>query len=1457
VIAQGRERITGGRFTFSVRRRRDGETAVLELNDRAAGEPWRCSPWPRGTRDRAGTVLWLAVVVTLWPQATRAQYVESFQAWSATSADTWETKDLSGAPFNVPADAVVEIAVRNADAAGQRWGGGRSAGSSLDRRFLLHNAESGGTEVVVLHVQADGSSQIEHYSDDTADVTFVLLGHWDRGTYVEALDTFSAGASASWQDVNLSTYGVGAEQVAEVVLVNATDIGARQAGVRTNGSAVARIVDLHRNKDFGDDLATMFVQADGTASATVEAYAEVDADVAFVHVGYWSTPPGAFSERLVDLGSPTTDATWQDLNLSGSVPAFAVAEISLANSAVTTEVLMGVRSNGSALSRVLNLTEAETGINDGSADFGRMHVSTDGSSLIEFYHDSVASDHQFLLTGYWKPTLSDHGAGQERDAFTESGGETDAELFGFSLTPVAPFTVTQLVFRLTNLNGLTDGDWAGVEIVVDDDISGDIDPGEATTVGGSGVVNQAAGTITFSTSIAVNVETHYILRADFASLSDGDTVTLDLDKDDVTTAAEVNGGTTAAVHRERCADYHPRFTAWTAGSADTWETKDLSGAPFNVPADAVVEVAVRNSALNAERSGGVRAVGSSLERRFLLREAEGELGSNGVDVVVIQVQTDASSRIEHYADDVSDVDFVLLGYWACGTYVESFETFTAGASATWQDLDLCTYGIGPEYVAELVITNDDTVNAREAGARTNGSSLERRVDVHDAQFGGVDAVTLFVKADATAGAAVELYAEDDADIDFYLVGYWSTPPGAYTELFADGGSPAVDATWENLDLTSLGVPDNAVAEFVLANEYGPDENSMGVRANTSSLARVLELQEAEGGGSDLARLNVRADETATIEFYHEDVSDAHTFHSMGYWNTCDASISYTISDLGALTAGASSVGRQINAYSKVAGFDEDAGGDASAWFSDCGTLTSLGTLGGSNAEAQGINDNDLIVGWAHNGSGARRAFTWTSGGGMTDLGAVSGRSDSEAHAVNASGEVVGTVVDVGVPPGRRLAFLYLPAPAYTLPAGMNSLGTLGGLQSVAMDINDSGRVVGGAQNGTGPKLRYMRPFRWQNGTMTDLGTLGGESESTLHRAEGVNNSGNVVGASFTAGGNLHGFFWNGSMTDLGVLTGGTTSMALAINDTDEVVGTSNVAGGAFHAFIWDSSNGRRDLNDLIDPASGWTLTRAKDINDDGRITGWGTNGTGDVRAFLLTPSCSAGGGAARSDDPPGALAVSGSGLTDQEGLFEAVVVSPDDESLAEIVIEAAPAGEIVEYEVGEPGDGSAGRPGPGAGTLAGFADGVGLSRSLLVTSSASAGTFKATISLVARLDDIGEVGPTPDDLELHVLDPTQGPPPGTWITAGTNLGESGPGGVLGESGFVVYPDGSVHYWVVRDELGTFAVGRGVASNDDEPLPNRPLRRSTVCGLGLLGPLMIFSMMFLVRWSRRRFRRTTS
>jgi probable HAF family extracellular repeat protein len=83
--------------------------------------------------------------------------------------------------------------------------------------------------------------------------------------------------------------------------------------------------------------------------------------------------------------------------------------------------------------------------------------------------------------------------------------------------------------------------------------------------------------------------------------------------------------------------------------------------------------------------------------------------------------------------------------------------------------------------------------------------------------------------------------------------------------------------------------------------------------------------------------------------------------------------------------------------------------------------------------------------------------------------------------------------------------------------------------------------------------------------------------------------------------------------------GGTNGVANALNNSNQVVGWSQTTSGAQHAFLY--SNGTmQDLNLLIPPISGITLTSAVGIDGSGRIVAYGTDSSGQTQEFLLTPA---------------------------------------------------------------------------------------------------------------------------------------------------------------------------------------------------------------------------------------------
>ena len=100
---------------------------------------------------------------------------------------------------------------------------------------------------------------------------------------------------------------------------------------------------------------------------------------------------------------------------------------------------------------------------------------------------------------------------------------------------------------------------------------------------------------------------------------------------------------------------------------------------------------------------------------------------------------------------------------------------------------------------------------------------------------------------------------------------------------------------------------------------------------------------------------------------------------------------------------------------------------------------------------------------------------------------------------------------------------------------------------MASDINNHGQVVGWSYSAD---YSLDHAFLWSNGTMTDLGTLGG----LYSGATGINDNGQVTGSAHIPADNYHAFFYDsGTMHDLGTL-GGIESYGYKINNNGVVVG---------------------------------------------------------------------------------------------------------------------------------------------------------------------------------------------------------------------------------------------------------------------------------------------------------------
>ncbi len=312
--------------------------------------------------------------------------------------------------------------------------------------------------------------------------------------------------------------------------------------------------------------------------------------------------------------------------------------------------------------------------------------------------------------------------------------------------------------------------------------------------------------------------------------------------------------------------------------------------------------------------------------------------------------------------------------------------------------------------------------------------------------------------------------------------------------------------------------------------------------------------------------------------------------------------SYTVTDLGTLPGGHSSGAQAINASGQVTGFADQANDSITDVFRySQGTLTDLGTLGGTTGEGRSINSSGQIAGYSTNAV-TYRAFM-TDGDTLIDIGDLGGGS-SDAYGINDSGQVVGASYLAN---GEIHPFLFSKGT-------MTDLGTLGshhpGDWNSAQGINKFGVVVGTSYDGSGNFFGFM----WSNGKIHKMGTLGGP----WSQAYAINNKGQITGLAYTKNGLAHAFITSGTtLIDLGTFAGATsTTWGFAINNAGVVVGQSTFQ-NTYHAFVY--SGGKiKDLNKLIPAGSGWTLTLANGINDAGQIVGMGML-KGQAHGFLLTP----------------------------------------------------------------------------------------------------------------------------------------------------------------------------------------------------------------------------------------------
>ena len=167
------------------------------------------------------------------------------------------------------------------------------------------------------------------------------------------------------------------------------------------------------------------------------------------------------------------------------------------------------------------------------------------------------------------------------------------------------------------------------------------------------------------------------------------------------------------------------------------------------------------------------------------------------------------------------------------------------------------------------------------------------------------------------------------------------------------------------------------------------------------------------------------------------------------------------------------------------------------WAPDNGIKRNLPPLtDGLHTVGISINNRDQITGAASvpNNASLWHAFLWTQKGGTRNIGSVAGQVYTAGQSINDKSEVVGFG-------GSAAVGFY-----WSRVTRMVLLQTLGGSQSAAFGINNSGAIAGFSTNASGAIHAVLWPDK--SSAPQDLGTLLGGTNSY---SQAVNSVGQVAG----------------------------------------------------------------------------------------------------------------------------------------------------------------------------------------------------------------------------------------------------------------------------------------------------------------------------------------------------------
>jgi uncharacterized membrane protein len=308
-------------------------------------------------------------------------------------------------------------------------------------------------------------------------------------------------------------------------------------------------------------------------------------------------------------------------------------------------------------------------------------------------------------------------------------------------------------------------------------------------------------------------------------------------------------------------------------------------------------------------------------------------------------------------------------------------------------------------------------------------------------------------------------------------------------------------------------------------------------------------------------------------------------------------------------------------------------------------VTVLQSLGGSSI-GYSVNNAGWVAGRSNLAGNQKREATLWRDGVLTPLGTLGGHNSAVLWPVKNVRGVISGVSQTAEPDPRNESWscsAFFPVAfakgfrcvGFRWQNGvMTALPTLGGTHGFATGTNNALRTVGWAQNTTidpscaTPGSPQFRAVVWgpSGSVERELPPLGSDSTSA---ATAINDRGQVVGISGACDQNVGRLsaarmvLWeNGVPTNIPAFGGVAWNTPMAINQRGEVVGFANASSADgteqnSRAFYWRKGESTRPLPALPDHLT----TTANSINDRGQIVGQSCDASGSTCKAVLWREC--------------------------------------------------------------------------------------------------------------------------------------------------------------------------------------------------------------------------------------------